>query len=116
MFSPASPNPYRLHSPTTSIKTVEKAKTSIFGRTKSSKTQAMAVTLEKLQNDIEGLKLIVSALNHKIAEFKTELSNQRVYAESLASSIDQETYKGTQSTQAYDEDHKLQEENCCYFL
>ena len=80
----------------------------------------MAEQVQKLQKDVEGLKAIVSALNHKIADFKTELSSQKVFAESLASSIDQEGYKTP--PQQYDEEPKIKrkerkendEENCCY--
>lgn len=119
MFSPASPTSpkaYRFGSPSTSLKSPiqEKSKSiSIFGR-KASKSQAMAETLQKLQSDIEGLKLIVSALNHKIADFKTELSNQKMFAESLASSIDQEGYKTPPQYEDEPETIQIKEANCCY--
>jgi hypothetical protein len=94
----------------------------------------MTATLEKLQCEIDGLKLVVSALNRNIGEFKAELSNQKSYAESLASSIDQEGTGVRINTLAtpiyntlpppiyrYEEQRRLLErrtgeENCCYCL
>lgn len=86
----------------------------------------MTATLEKLQSEIDGLKLVVSALNRNIGEFKAELSKQKSYAESLASSIDQEGTGVRINTlpapiYRYEEqrsllDRRVGEENCCYCL
>jgi hypothetical protein len=138
MFSSSPPKPYsRGSTSSTSAKVIpEKPKSlsiSLFSR-KASKTQVMTATLEKLQCEIDGLKLVVSALNRNIGEFKAELSNQKSYAESLASSIDQEGTGVRINTLAtpiyntlpppiyrYEEQRRLLErrtgeENCCYCL
>lgn len=141
MFSPASPGIYSRNNTSTSGKiSPEKSKSiSIFSR-KTSKSQALAVTVEKLQSEIDGLKIIVNALNRNITELKSGLSNQKSFAESLASSIDQEGARvrsispSSPSTPHRHDDerrHKerrdgqerrvtyerrAKEEKCCYFL
>ena len=139
MFSPTSPRSSNSRSSTSTsakIAPPEKSKSmsiSLFSR-KASKSQAMAATLEKLQCEVDTLKIVVSALNRNIAEFKAELGHQKSYAESLASSIDQEgtgvrlapapppppqyhRYDSDRRDQERRErDRKNKEENCCYFL
>lgn len=129
MFSSSPPKPSSRSASSTSAKAIpEKSKSlsiSLFSR-KTSKTQVMTASLEKLQSEIDGLKLVVSALNRNIGEFKAELSCQKKYAESLASSIDQEGTGVRINTlplpiYRYEENRKLLErgigdENCCYCL
>lgn len=128
MFSSSPPKPSSRGSSTSAKVIPEKSKSlsiSLFSR-KTSKTQVMTATLEKLQSEIDGLKLVVSALNRNIGEFKAELSKQKSYAESLASSIDQEGTGVRINTlpapiYRYEEqrsllDRRVGEENCCYCL
>ena len=139
MFSPTSPRSNSRSSTSTSAKIIpEKSKSlsiSLFSR-KASKSQVMAEKLDKLQCEVDSLRIVVSALNRNIAEFKAELGHQKSYAESLASSIDQEgtgvrlapspppppppqyhRYDSDRRDQERRDRHRIdKEENCCYFL